>query len=136
MRRRKRRRENGIEIPVTPLIDIVFLLLIYFLLASHFVKQQTLRVKLPESTVRGAAVKEEVLTVTITKEGRFLVNGKEVAQKELGQAVKEEAARTHARRAHLEADREASVQLLVTAMDAVREAGLKEVMVKTLGVSP
>jgi len=136
VRRRKRRRENGIEIPVTPLIDIVFLLLIYFLLASHFVKQQTLKVNLPESNVRGAAVREEVLTVTITREGLFFVNGREVARKELAQVVREEAARTHARRAHLEADREAPVQLLVTAMDAVREAGLREVMVKTLGVSP
>jgi len=130
----RRRRKEGVEIPVTPLIDIVFLLLIYFLLTSHFVKIQALKVRLPENTTRASTVKEETLTITISKEGDFWINGKKIPRSELTEAIETEVSRIKARRIFLEADRRARVQLLVTAMDAARKAGIKEIAIKTLRV--
>ncbi|NPA48611.1 MAG: biopolymer transporter ExbD [Thermodesulfobacteria bacterium] len=132
--RRKRLKGKGVEIPVTPLIDIVFLLLIYFLLTSHFVEQEAFKVRLPETTSRGQVV-EEALTITITREGDFFVNQRKVSPALLEEELKRIAAERAISRVHLEADREARVQWLVRAMEAAKEAGLKNVLVKTVRVT-
>ncbi len=131
---RRTRFKRRVEIPVTPLIDIVFLLLIYFLLTSHFVKQQTLKVDLPETSSRGEIL-EEVLTITITREGKFFVNRKEVALSSLEEELRKLVREKGPMRVHLEADRAAKVQWLLRAMEAAKEAGFKNIQLKTVRVS-
>ncbi len=130
--RRKRFKRKGVDIPFTPLIDIVFLLLIYFLLTSHFVEQQTLKVKLPETSLHGRALQQEILTITITKEGEFFINQRKVPTFHLKEELKKITKEKVISQVHLEADREAKVQWLIKAMEAAKEAGLKNILVKTL----
>lgn len=131
MKRRRGRLQNEFEIPVTPLIDIVFLLLIYFMLASHFVHNQALQVKLPESTGKAIPLRNRYITITITNNGHFLLNGKEVALKDLTRAIKANCVEPERAKCSIEADRRASVQMMVEAMDAAKLAGIKEVVVET-----
>ncbi len=131
MKRRRGGAQNEFEIPVTPLIDIVFLLLIYFLLASHFVHNQSLQVKLPESVAKATPIRKRHLTITITNNGHFILNGKEVALKDLTRAIKTECVEPGKTKCNIEADRQATVQMMVEAMDAAKLAGIKEVVVET-----
>ncbi len=131
LRKRLRREENGPEIPMTPVIDIVFLLLIYFLLTSQFITQKALKVDLPKSETGKATKHEEVLTITITKDKKFLLNGQVIPEKRLFDEVKRLAKTIRPERVYIEADRHTEVQLLITAMDAARKAGLNRILIKT-----
>ena len=76
-----RKRRRGLRFNITPLIDVVFLLIIFFLVASHFVRSETLEaVELPDATqheeTENKAVKR--LVVTITADRKLHVAGKVV----------------------------------------------------------
>ncbi|WP_022854254.1 ExbD/TolR family protein [Thermodesulfatator atlanticus] len=136
LRKRLRREGNGPEIPMTPVIDIVFLLLIYFLLTSQFITQEALKVDLPKSETGKATKQEEVLTITITKDKKFLLNGRPVPEKHLFEEVKHLANTIRPKHVYIEADRNVEVQLLITAMDAARKAGLNHILIKTKSPGP
>jgi len=75
-----RRRERGLHFNITPLIDIVFLLIIFFLAASHLARSETAQaVELPEATRQtDEAELAQRVVVTITAEERFYVGGNEM----------------------------------------------------------
>ncbi len=67
------------EVNLTSLIDVVFLLLIFFMVSTSFVKQSQITIRLPEAD--SAAIIEEVaeqLEIMITEQGTFLINGREL----------------------------------------------------------
>lgn len=85
-----RQRQRGLQFNITPLIDIVFLLIIFFLVASHFVHSETHKpVELPEA----ASGEEETaeaprrLVVTITSDRQLHVGGKVVQLSEVEQMI-------------------------------------------------
>ncbi len=76
-----RKRRRGLRFNITPLIDVVFLLIIFFLVASHFVRSETLEaVELPNATQQEETENEAVkrLVVTITADRKLHVVGKVV----------------------------------------------------------
>ena len=87
MRVPTRPREYGLRLNITPLIDVVFLLIIFFLVASHFVRSENLEaVELPEATQTEDQQDEEILrrlVVTITADSRLHVAGKIVDMAEV-----------------------------------------------------
>lgn len=78
----KRQLKNQIEINLTPLIDVVFLLLIFFMVTTTFTKETRLTVDLPEA--QGVAQQQDVeqLEITISAQGAFAVNGKALVNDE------------------------------------------------------
>ena len=67
------------EVNLTSLIDVVLLLLIFFMVSTSFVKQSQISIRLPEAD--SAAVVDEIpeqLDIMITEQGTFLVNGREL----------------------------------------------------------
>ncbi|OAG27769.1 ExbD/TolR family protein [Thermodesulfatator autotrophicus] len=131
MRKRRRHQDENLEVPMTPIIDIVFLLLIYFLLTSQLVKQKTLKVNLPQSETAVATQQEETITIGINREGDFFLNGKKLDMAQLKQELKRIAAEGGIKKVYVEADRDTKAQLLIDAMDAARKAGLKQILIKT-----
>ncbi|MDX1531972.1 MAG: biopolymer transporter ExbD, partial [Rhodothermales bacterium] len=107
------------------LTDIVLLLLIFFLLTSSFVAQHGIQVALPQVE---AAVPEEdaTLTVTLTAEGVYYVDGVETVEAALGAAVAEAAPGKAA--LVLRADQDATVGQFATVAGAARAAGLRILM--------
>ncbi|MBR9801011.1 MAG: ExbD/TolR family protein [Rubinisphaera brasiliensis] len=79
-------RSRTLRFAITPMIDIVFLLIIFFLVATHFVKSETLDpVNLPEAT-QATDPDESVpsrLVVTVSAEGKYSVNGRPFSWEEL-----------------------------------------------------
>ena len=74
----KRRERIKVQVPLTSLIDIVFLLLIYFLLTTNFMVEEGIKIKLPQA--RAAAPQtEEVITVYVDQQGRAFLGTQEVS---------------------------------------------------------
>ncbi len=118
------------SIPVTPLIDIVFMLLIYFLLASNFISEQHFMVDIPESS-HGRAGKEEIAVITVTREGFFFLDGKKVPKDLLFDRLKELYPEIFRKGLEIRAQRQAPFELVVFVLDAARGAGLSKVSVAT-----
>ncbi|MGH8141171.1 MAG: ExbD/TolR family protein, partial [Steroidobacteraceae bacterium] len=75
----KPRRNEEPEINVTSLIDVVLLLVVFFMLSSNFTAEGRLRIRLPQaSSVPTQQRTSEPLVVTVSASGTYLVNGREL----------------------------------------------------------
>ncbi|WP_086934656.1 ExbD/TolR family protein [Agarilytica rhodophyticola] len=73
--------EEGINL--TPLIDVVFLLLIFFMVSTTFTKESHLQIDLPEATGEASPQRPEQLNVVVDAEGGYSVNGKKLINSQL-----------------------------------------------------
>lgn len=126
-----RRREEP-EVNLTPLIDVVFLMLIFFMVSTTFVSQARLNVTLPESEQASSSDDDDGLALTINAQGRMfldgdaLVNSKlETVRRALDQAVGERDPKTV--RLVIQADADARHQAVITVLDAAGQLGLSRV---------
>ena len=120
----------GPVIPLTPLIDLVFLLLIYFMLASNFMETQQFKVNLPESS-HGSRATGAGTILSLTSQGGFFLQNEPVQEGQLQARLKTEAAKTGSPELEIRADRDAPVHLLVAAMDAAKTAGFNKITLRT-----
>jgi len=121
--------EHGLEqIDIAPLIDIIFQLLIFFMLSSSFTFQSGITVKLPKA-VTSDVIKEENLIVTITSENVTYLNGKIVTLKELTEKLN--AIDKTKRPLLIKADRRASVGRIVDIWDLCRNLGIEKINIAT-----
>jgi len=124
---RPRRRHNAL-LDMTPLIDVVFLLLIFFMVSTTFDKQTHLKVDLPEAgTVETAEGEEKRIELTIDAGGRYYVNDQEVINTDVNtikRALEKAADGDLALPVVITVDRNAPFQTTMTAMDAASQAGL------------
>ncbi len=125
----KPRRRSRVTLPLTALIDIVFLLLIYFLLTSSFIQREGLRLSLPEAE-SGKPVKPEV-TLYVNQEGEILFKGRKWSKDSLVEALRQELTVEEEKTVTVEADRRAPLEAVVSAMDAARLAGAQNLNLAT-----
>jgi len=85
---RKKKARYGVIMPLTSLIDIVFMLLIYFLLTTNFMVDEGINIKLPQARASKPQV-EETITIYVDKDGRAYLNDLEVTMGDLFKKVKE-----------------------------------------------
>jgi biopolymer transport protein ExbD len=132
--RLQRRRVDEPEINLTSLIDVVFLLLIFFMVASTFERETQLSVELPEAS--GAAMEAEgsVVEITIDAEGRYYVNKREVVNTQLEtlkRAMQGAAGDNAQPKVILSADRKTPHEAVVRAMDAAGQLGYVHITIAT-----
>jgi biopolymer transport protein ExbD len=126
-----RRASIRATLDIAPLLDVVFLLLVFLLLAGNFSRPEAMAVALPEAASAGAAV-AEALVVTVATDGELTLDGRVVAREELGRHLAE-----HGQRAvEIRADREADVAHLIAVMDAARGVGIEALSVATVPATP
>ncbi|MBL7068703.1 MAG: biopolymer transporter ExbD [Candidatus Omnitrophica bacterium] len=120
--------EKG-RLDIAPLIDVVFLLLIFFMLTSSFITQQGIKVNLP-GTVSGKSLPREDLLILITDKNQVLVNDIKVTLERLkfkiGAAAKN---KTHIM---IKSDKEASLGKVVEIWDLCRDAGVTNINIATI----
>ena len=73
-RRRRRARTDHVELNLTPLIDVVFLLLIFFMISTTFIQENRLRIQLPEASAQAQQQSAE-LEIVIDARGNYFVDG-------------------------------------------------------------
>lgn len=116
---------------LTPLIDIVFLLLVFFMLTAHFVKDQSLNISLPEAESSKSLDKEEALKITLDNSGHVLINNKHIAPSELDKVIKEILQSRTNKQVILKGDKISELGLTVKVMDAARKAGAESLDIIT-----
>lgn len=124
--------EEETRLGITPLIDIVFLLLIFLVLTSKFNQAGGLSVSLPESGATTGTAATERHRITIDKAGLVYHNGKEVAKKALPSLLRDMGNQGPPPTLVLEADRETHHGSVVEIMDLARGAGIRSIVIATL----
>ncbi|HEY6452020.1 MAG TPA: biopolymer transporter ExbD [Steroidobacteraceae bacterium] len=136
----KPRRTEEPEINVTSLIDVVLLLVVFFMLSSNFTAEGRLRIRLPQASAQAAerAAGDE-LVVTVSASGAYLVNGRELvnsgADTLRAAVLKSAAAAPRTAPVTIRADGRASHQAVVTAMDVLGRLGFTQMNVATINES-
>ena len=118
------------RIDMAPLIDVVFLLLIFFLLTSSFVSRQAINVDLPRSST-AEAVPEPPLVVSILADGSLRLDGESIGETGLAAAISEHTAIDPGKDIAVQADKSVGVERLLAVLDAVREGGGEAVSLMT-----
>lgn len=119
-------RSEDLDVNITPLIDIVFLLLIFFMVSTTFERESEIDVTLPQAAIDAPQEQNEVIEIVISSQGEFYVNGKRVINKQvstLKQALLKVANGREDPPIIISADAKATHQSVVTVMDAARQLG-------------
>ncbi len=136
----KPRQHEEPEINVVSLIDVVLLLVVFFILSSRFTDEGRLRVRLPQaSAVPLEKVGGEPLVVSVTQQGSYLVNERELINASPGTlraAILKATGSDRSVRVTLRADARATHQSVITAMDVLGRLGFAEVNIATVKEEP
>ncbi len=124
------RKRNKIVINITSLIDVIFLLLIFFLVTATFSEQPALRIDLPRASSPGIGLREEMV-LAVTREGNFFLDQKPVERGRLAELLAESARSREDPTLVLKADREVSYGLIVELMDISRRVGMEKIVALT-----
>jgi len=125
-----RRLDDEGGLVLTPLIDMVFLTLIFFMLNATLSLNPAIQVDLPEAYTARAVLEEEIV-VTIPLAGEIYVGKNPVAPERLTTELKKEMARLGSRKMILQADQNLPYRRLVEVMDLARLAGIEAVALVT-----
>jgi biopolymer transport protein ExbD len=125
--RLRHEREPSPEINLTPLIDVVFLLLIFFMVSTTFERDAELLVELPQASSEAEPARQDTIEVVVDVQGRFYVGGHQLVNTQLDtvrRALEQAAEGLDEPQVVVSADAQTPHQAVVTVMDAARRAGL------------
>lgn len=134
MNLRPRRREDP-ELNLTSLIDVVLLLVIFFMVSTTFVEEGRLRVELPSASEEPVARPQDPIVVTVTAQGSYRVNEQGLvnnAPETLRAALVRVSEGERDRPLTIRADARATHQTVVTAMDVAARLGFRQVNIATV----
>jgi biopolymer transport protein ExbD len=124
------------ELNLTSLIDVVLLLLIFFMVSTTFVDEARLKIQLPQASNEPAAQSaKDPIEIAVTASGEYRVNGKTLINTSaatLSAAVARLAGESRASPITIRADARASHQSVVTAMDVVGRLGFRAINIATV----
>jgi biopolymer transport protein ExbD len=127
------------EINLTSLIDVVFLLLVFFMMSTSFVREADISLRLPRAEIGAEFISSavEVLEISITETGVYLVNGRPLAnnlRRTLLSEIEMLVVSNDELSVFIRADAQATHQNVVTAMDVVRQLGFTEINISTVTI--
>ena len=128
MRFRRNKEEEPI-LAITPLIDIVFLLLIFFMLTSHFHVASGVPIRLPKVTQNAYEGKSQEIICAIDREGRIYLKGEKTDLKSLGPKLQSLVKKGEMIQFVLQADKEVKHGLIVQVMDLAKGAGVSSIII-------
>lgn len=121
--------EHGLkQIDIAPLIDVVFLLLIFFMLTSSFIMQPGIKVNLPKA-VTSEIVRIENVEIIISPENAVYINGRIMATEELKNLLKQAGQRNQS--ILIKADKRASLGKIVEIWDLARSSAITQINIAT-----
>lgn len=122
------RKSSSAQVDMGPLLDMVFILLIFFVVTTNFNRQTGVEVQRP-SAQNAVSVGQQVLMIGITQEGSFHVHGRQVTAEELELVVRREVAQRPDLSAVIVGDRNATIGSSVAVMDLCSRAGVRQVSI-------
>lgn len=132
-RRHKRQDESGLD--MTPMLDVVFIMLIFFIVTTSFVKESGITVNTPKAQTASKQESANIF-VAITREGDVWIDGHLVDVR----SVRAIVARLHAESPEgavvIQSDEDASTRNLVAVMDQIRMAGIEKIAIAAANTAP
>ena len=127
----KRRRYNHSYLNIAPLVDVIFLLLLFFMLTSHLVEEPAIKIKLPESKT-ATTMTETIPTVVINKKGRIFFHNQEIRLKDLKALIAKELSDKKTKRVRIKADRAVKLSVIVEVIDQIKLTGVRDFGIVTI----
>ncbi len=130
----KRSIRGELSINITPLIDVVFLLLIFFMVTTTFSRETRLLVNLPEANAELVESQSAQIEIIVTREGNYVINGRPLVDNRFETLIRGLELESEGDRdlsIILIADAEATHQSVVTAMDAIGQSGFSRLNIAT-----
>jgi biopolymer transport protein ExbD len=130
----QRKQKTEVALDLTSLIDVVFILLLFFVLTTTFVRDSTLHINLPEANGQVVEQNELRVEVVITSTGDYRVNGQQLINTDINtlmRAITDIAAGDSNMPITITADAATTHQSVVTAMDAVARLGFSRLNIAT-----
>lgn len=129
------KKDEGVEINLTPLIDVVFLLLIFFMVSSTFDRHAKLKVQLPQAEAKVEQKVDDPIVLSIDSKGKYYIDDLQVVNEQL-ETLKLALQKTVGERTNvtvlLRADGRTEHQSVVRAMDAAAQLGLTKLSIATV----
>lgn len=116
---------------LTPLIDIVFLLLIFFMLTSHFVRDDALNIQLPETESGMQLDVKKSIEVVINAKGQWLYKEQILDADSLHRVLRQDLSEREDKRVRIRGDKSSELGSAVTVLDVARKAGAAGVDIVT-----
>ena len=127
-------RREELDLNITPLIDIVFLLLIFFMVSTTFQKESELKIQLPAADQEARTEPADPLEIVISADGQYAIGGRTLSDNGLGtliEALGAAAGNNRDRPLIVRADKRTPHQAVVRAMDAAAQLGLDRLSIAT-----
>jgi len=125
----KRSKENEPGLGIAPLVDIVFLLLIFFMLTSHFDIASGIRISLPKAAHRILEQEKENITLVMDSKGNIYLKGKKIEDADLRKKLQFLVEKKDMIHLVLQADKDARHGRVVQIMDLAKSAGIRSIII-------
>lgn len=127
----RRRFEIKSGIDLTPMIDVVFNLLIFFMVGSTIVETPQIEISLPKSSSAVGAEKNENIVITISKDGQKYINGYLVEDLDVNLADLAKTEGELEKPVEIRSDEDVKTQILISVIDSVKNAGFTRLSIAT-----
>jgi len=125
---------DELQLDITPLIDVVFLLLIFFMVSTTFEHESEVNIILPEASKEIAQAKPDAINIAIDNKSRIYINEKELLNSQIStikEAIYDISVDLPDAPIIISADQEAPFQMVIRTMDAARQLGLVKITFAT-----
>lgn len=127
-------RKDEVDLNITPLIDVVFLLLIFFMVSTTFERESEIKLTLPKASEEYTEVKPDAIDISIDRQGSIYIDKRPLLNSQLKtirEALRGATEENKEAPVVISADAEATHQLVVKVMDAARQLGLVKITFAT-----
>ena len=134
-----RRHREEVDVNLTPLIDVVFLLLIFFMVSTTFTKKTHLSIDLPEASSQSSRAADIQIEVSITKNGDYAINNVSLINRDINtlkSAIEKVSEGDNAIPLIITADSTTPHQSVVTALDVAGQLGFTRLSITTTLTKP
>ena len=122
------------DVNLTPMIDVVFLLLLFFMVSTSFIRESSMKVDLPQATGQQLTEKQSPIDVVINADGEFIINNtilKSPSKEQLSTLLKKTVGDNKDPHIIISADATTDYQNIVTAMDSAQQLGYTRLTLAT-----
>lgn len=126
----RKARKKSLILNITSLIDVLFLLLIFFLVSTTFLSQPAIKLELPEAKY-SEVVRQESLVLYIDREGKLFLNDEPIEVQLLAEAITQKKSASDEQGVVIKADSRVSHGAVIEVMDILKGIGVKKLIVST-----
>ena len=129
----RNKKHKPLDVSLTPMIDVVFLLLIFFMVTTTFSRESVIKVMLPQADGQQAEKQAQALLLTINKSGQYFIDDKPLSDQSLDTLAKQLTAHRNNRNIPLiiNADATAPVQSAISVLDVASKIGFSNITFAT-----